>query len=297
MADDLIARAWVLDYLKRAFLSRWNLLLLLGAAAGAWLSPWPDALLPLVAAGELVYLGGLVSVPRFREAVDAQVAARTRAIRDGARPPTRTVAEMLAGLSADAQQRFAALRKRCLDMRSIAQAARAPVVAGDDEATDLWTPALDRLLYGFLRLLGQQNSLLRFLRVTTEAEITKGLQELRQKLTAAQAGGDDRMIHSLQESVAIAEQRLDNYHKAMKNADFAGIELDRVESKIQALIELAANRQDPNLLSSQVDAAAESMHRTTATLSQLQQIGGVPEDLDEVPAILDQRGSAVSRDS
>ena len=297
MAGDPIGGAGVLDYVKQAFLSRWNLLLLLGTAAGAWLSPWPDALLPLVAAGELVYLGGVVSVPRFREAVDAQVAARARAIRDGARPPTRTVAEMLAGLSADAQQRFASLRKRCLDMRSIAQAARVPVVAGADEATDLWTPALDRLLYGFLRLLGQQNSLLRFLRSTTEADLTKGLQDLRQKLTTAQTGGDDRMIHSLQESVAIAEQRLDNYHKAMKNADFAGLELDRVEAKIQALIELAANRQDPNLLSSQVDAAAESMHRTTATLSQLQQFTGTPEDLDEVPAILDQRAPAVSRDS
>jgi hypothetical protein len=295
MADDPISTAGVLDYLKSAFLSRWNLLLLLGAAAAAWLSPWPDAMLPLVAAGELVYLGGLVSVPRFREAVDAQVAARARAIRDGARPPARTVGEMLTGLSADAQQRFSALRKRCLDMRSIAQSARAPGVAGSDPASDLWTPALDRLLYGFLRLLGQQNSLLRFLRSTTEAELTKGLGELKQKLTAAQAGGDDRMIHSLQESVAIAEQRLDNYHKAMKNADFAGVELDRVEAKIQALIELAANRQDPNLLSSQVDAAAESMHRTTATLNELQQITGAPDDLDEVPAILDQRSSAVSR--
>lgn len=296
MADAPISTAGVLDYLKSAFLSRWNLLLLLGSAAAAWLSPWPDAMLPLVAAGELVYLGGLVSVPRFREAIDAQVAARTRAIRDGVRP-ARTVGEMLIGLSADSQQRFAALRKRCLDMRSIAQAARAPVVAGGDDVTDLWTPALDRLLYGFLRLLGQQNSLVRFLRSTTEAELTKGLQDLRQKLTTAQGGGDDRMIHSLQESVAIAEQRLDNYHKAMKNADFAGIELDRVEAKIQALIELAANRQDPNLLSSQVDAAAESMHRTTATLSELQQIGGVTEDLDQVPAILDQRASTVSRDA
>jgi hypothetical protein len=297
MAEAPISTAGVFDYLKSAFLSRWNLLLLLGSAAAAWLSPWPDAMLPLVAAGELVFLGGLVSVPRFREAVDAQVAARTRAIRDGARPPTRTVGEMLTGLSADAQQRFAALRKRCLDMRSIAQAARAPVVAGADEVTDLWTPALDRLLYGFLRLLGQQNSLLRFLRSTTEAELTKGLGELKQKLAAAQTGGDDRMIHSLQESVTIAEQRLDNYHKAMKNADFAGVELDRVEAKIQALIELAANRQDPNLLSSQVDAAAESMHRTTATLNELQQITGTPEDLDQVPAILDQRTSNASRDA
>src|SRR2546426_11923867 len=95
----------------------------------------------------------------------------------------------------------------------------------------------------------------------------------------------------------IADQRLDNYHKAMKNAEFAGLELDRVESKIQALIELAANRQDPDVLSSQVDAAAESMHRTEATLNQLQQItGGVTDALEEVPAILDAAGKQVVRD-
>ena len=96
------------------------------------------------------------------------------------------------------------------------------------------------------------------------------------------------MIRSLEESTAIAQQRLENYGKAVKNADFAALELDRVETKIQALIEMAAaNRQDPDLLSSQVDAAAASMNHTEATLNQLQQITGVTDELDQVPAILD----------
>jgi hypothetical protein len=286
----------MIDYLKRAFLARWNLLLLAGAAAGALLSPWPDMLLPLVAAGELVYLGGLVAVPRFRAAVDAEVAFKARAA-TGRGPQTATpVIEMLGRLSVEAQQRFAALRRRCLEMRSIAQAARPPETGA--EATDIWTPALDRLLYGFLRLLGQQNSLQRFLKSTTEPELAGRSQELKKKLAAAQTSGDERMIRSLQESVAISEQRLDNFHNAVKNAEFAGLELDRVEAKIQALIELAANRQDSDLLSSQVDAAAESMHRTETTLNQLQQITGVTEGLDQVPAILDSAGERrVSNDA
>lgn len=276
----------MIDYLKRAFLSRWNLLLLAGAAAGALLSPWPDMLLPLVAAGELVYLGGLVAIPRFRDAVDAGIASQARAATGSAQQPATLVVEMLARLSGEGQQRFAALRKRCREMRSIAQATRSPDTGPG--ATDLWTPALDRLLYGFLRLLGQHNALQRFLKSTTEPELVGRLQELTRKLAAVQASGDERMIRSVQESVAISEQRLDNYHNAVKNAEFAGLELDRVEAKIQALIELAANRQDSDLLSSQVDAAAESMHRTEATLNQLQQITGVTEGLDQVPAILDQ---------
>ena len=35
-------------YLKEAFLFRWNVLLFLGGAAAALLSPWPDIFLPLV---------------------------------------------------------------------------------------------------------------------------------------------------------------------------------------------------------------------------------------------------------
>ena len=103
------------------------------------------------------------------------------------------------------------------------------------------------------------------------------------------------MIRSLEESTAIADQRLDNYQKAVKNGEFAALELDRVETKIQALIELAANRQDPDFLSSQVDAAAASMDHTEATLNQLQQITGVNDQLDEVPAILDDPGKTPIR--
>ena len=67
--------AGIASYLKEAFFFRWNLLLFLGAAAAAVMTPVPDVLLPLVAAGELTYLAGLISLPRFRAAIDAKVLA------------------------------------------------------------------------------------------------------------------------------------------------------------------------------------------------------------------------------
>src|SRR5574341_2546996 len=270
----------IAHYLWKAFTRPWNLLIVLGASAAAAMTPAPDVLLPLIVAGEAMYLGALVSLPRFRQTIDAEAAERARV---EARANAPSMSQLLANLRADAQKRFNDLRRRCLEMRSIARAAR-PVTLGD---TDVWTPALDRLLYGFLRLLGQQTSLLRFLQSTTADELTKRRDDLKKRLVAAQGSGDERMIRSLEESIAIAEQRLDNYQKAVKNADFAALALDRVEAKIQALIELAANRQDPDFLSDQVDAAAESMNHTEAALNQLQQVTGVTE-LDEVPAILDE---------
>src|SRR5213595_3543334 len=71
--------AGMTDYLKEAFLFRWNLLFLLGGTAAAALTPLAGVLLPLVAAGELTYLTGLVSVPRFRAAIDAKVHAAGQA--------------------------------------------------------------------------------------------------------------------------------------------------------------------------------------------------------------------------
>ncbi len=82
----------------------------------------------------------------------------------------------------------------------------------------------------------------------------------------------------------MAELRLDNYGRARKNAEFVSIELDRIEGKIQALAEMAVNRQDPDFLSSQVDSAAESMRQTEKAVSELQHLTGLADQLDEPPA-------------
>ena len=46
-------------YFKTAFLQHWNLLAVIGSTGFAVLSPIPAVLLPLIAAGELAYLGML----------------------------------------------------------------------------------------------------------------------------------------------------------------------------------------------------------------------------------------------
>ena len=118
-------------------------------------------------------------------------------------------------------------------------------------------------------------------------EMATRLEEPRKNLAAAQSGGDDRVVRSLQDSIAMGELRLDNFGRAKKNAEFVTIELDRIEEKIQALAEMAVNRQDPDFLSSQVDSAAESMRQTEKAVSELQHLTGLGEQLEEPPAILE----------
>src|SRR6185295_20402303 len=93
------------DYLREAFLFRWNLLLFLGGTAAAVMTPLAPVLLPLVAAGELTYLTGLMSIPRFRAAIDAKVHSvgkETAGPAPPGQPPVSLVA-MLSGLPAGAR--------------------------------------------------------------------------------------------------------------------------------------------------------------------------------------------------
>lgn len=275
-------------YLAEAFLFRWNLLLLLGGSAAATLTPYADVLIPLVGACELTYLAGLTSIPRFRAAIDAKVYGEQKGpLAAQAAAPAPSIGTLLAGLPPEARARFERLHGRCREMRGIAAGVRG--AAGDQAATgdSLSTPGLDRLLWLFLRLLVSKTALDRFLRTMSEQEMTAKVDELRRNLETAQKTNDERVVKSLQDSLAMGELRLDNFNRAKKNAEFVSIELDRIEGKIQALAEMAVNRQDPDFLSSQADSAAESMRQTEKAVSELQHLTGMGEQLEEPPPILE----------
>jgi hypothetical protein len=278
------------DYLKEAFLFRWNLLLFLGGAAAAVLSPLTGVLLPLVAAGELTYLTGLISIGRFRAAIDAKVhAAKSGGEAAGPAAPPVSLVSMLNDLPNEARARFQKLHTRCVEMRTIAAGVRGASVDQATSVEEIRTPGLDRMLWLFLRLLVSKAALDRFLQTTNEQEMTARLAELRNSYAAAQATADrdERIVRSLQDSIAGCELRLDNYGRARKNADFVTIELDRIEGKIQTLAEMVVNRQDPDFLSSQVDSAADSMRQTEKAVSELQHLTGLADQLEEPPPILE----------
>jgi len=280
--------AGLTDYLKEAFFFRWNLLFFLGGMAGAALLPMSAVLLPLVAAGELTYLTGLLSIPRFRAAVDAKVhSARGKGVAAAEPQAAQALVTMLASLPAEARRRFERLHGRCVEMRAIAVGVRGAAADQGGSAEEVRTPGLDRLLWLFLRLLLSKAALDRFLATMNQDEIAGRLEQLRKDLGAAEKGGDERIVKSLQDSIATSDLRLDNFDRARKNAQFVSIELDRIEGKIQTLAEMAVNRQDPDLLSSQVDSAAESMRQTEKAVSELQHLTGLAEELHEPPPILE----------
>lgn len=273
------------EYLKRGFLYKWNLLLFGGGVAAALLSPFPDALLPLVAAAEAIYLGGLVSIPKFRNAIDAAIYQESRASQPTPDTGGRTLIDIIGSLGVEQRRRFEAVRARCVEMRTIASGVRGRT-GGTPAGEDLSTPALDRLLWVFLRLLVSQQALMRFLQNTNADEIRKRLEESRARLATLQ-GGEERLIRSLTDSIAAQELRMQNYERAASNLEFVRIELDRIETKIQVLAESSVNRQDPDFLTRQIDSVTESMHTTEKAISELQQITGLVDEMQEPPAILE----------
>lgn len=285
-------------YLKAAFLYHWNLLFVVGGGALAALSGKADALLPIIGGLEIAYLTGLIAIPKFRTAIDAREAAKGREAASAARvsPAAQlSLQQMLDTLPQGSVHRFLTLRQRCFEMRDIASRIRGQA-AGSDSGDSIRTPALDRLLFLFLKLLMTKAGLDRFLRSASEPELSLRLEDVKQRLAAAQAANDERVVNSLKDSVADAELRLDNYRKSKKDADFVDVELDRIETKIQALIEMGVSRQDPDALSHQVTAAADSMNQTENAVNQLQHLTGLADSLAEPPAILEaDLGRAVLR--
>jgi len=293
-------KAGLFRYIKEAFLFRWNLLVFGGASAAALISGHPDIALPLVAAAELTYLAGLTTLPRFQAAIDAKARAEERGTPAGTavRPNPQAQAnardrilEVLKSLTEDRRARFLRLRARCVEMTRIANAVRGDTGDPSGASGELRTPALDRLLWVFLRLLLSEQAIERFLKTADEATIDNSLTDLkvRRKKRADSVGeanqADDRIIRSLDDSIATAELRKENVAKAKQNAEFVAAELDRLENKIHAVTEMAVGSTDPDEMSHRIDAISEGITQTEDTIRELQRITGV-SDVEATPSIL-----------
>ncbi|MBA3391810.1 MAG: hypothetical protein H0T89_04150 [Deltaproteobacteria bacterium] len=291
-------KAGLFRYLKEAFTFRWNLLLFGGAAIAAVASGHADIALPLVAAAEVTYLAGLATLPRFQGAIDAKARAEERGgsgVRR-AEPVDQGTArdrilEVLKSLTEDRRSRFLRLRARCVEMSRIANAVRGETRDSSGASTELRTPALDRLLWVFLRLLLSEQAIARFLQAADESGIDKSITDLqgrrrkRADSVADELEADDRILRSLDDSIATVAMRKENLEKAKSNAEFVATELDRLENKIAAVTEMAVSHTDPDDMSSRIDAISEGISQTEQTIRELQTITGVHDET--TPSILD----------
>ena len=265
-------------YLQTAFTSRWNLLLAGAGVAAAFISGFPAVILPLVAAGELYYLASMVTNDRFRDAVDAQAA---KARREATAIGTREAYErLLRSLSPQLRQRFERLRERCLHLVDMAGRHR------DSDSSSL--ESLERLLWGYLRMLHGTQSLSEFVEHTDGAGIRRRIAELDRRLEKLPKGDDPETVRLravLEDDLRTTRERAENIDDAQKKLDIIVAEVERLESKIEAMAEGSVAKRDVSDIARRVDEVAEGMKRTDETMRQLQ-LPAELDDLEDPPQML-----------
>jgi hypothetical protein len=277
------------EYLKTAFLNQWNLLMFLGAGGFALLSGHADIALPLVLAGETLYVGLLAAHPKFQKYVDAQAAKAIRGV--DPQSSNQALQQILRSLPASALSRFDRLRARCLELRQIAgDLKRSRGELQDERLEEYHIEGLDKLLWIYIRLMFTQYSLQKFLERTNAERMRVDIKQLEERV--AELSPDDKspigqkMRRTLEDNLQTSRDRLANYEKAEANHQLVGLEIDRLENKISSLAELAVNRQEPDFIAGQVDAVAGSMLEMEKTMNDLQFATGISATDEDVPDLM-----------
>ena len=270
-------------------MNRWNLLLFTGATGFAALSGRPDIAIPLVMAAEAAYLGLLGTHPKFQSYVDAQSAKANREI--SSQQNLEILNKIQRSLPREHYNRYVALRGRCQRLGQIASDLKTPTEFDPNlKLESMQSKGLDRLLWVYLRLLFSQHTLERFFETVSEERIKSDLERIDSQL--ASLDSDDDSSHSakirrtLEDNKSTLVERLENYEQAKGNYQFVMLELERVENKIKSLAEISVNRQDPEFISGQIDAVANSMKETERTMNDLKFVTGLGDVDEQVPDLM-----------
>ncbi len=276
-------------YLKKAFLQHWNVLALAAGTALGFVSGHPDVVLPLIAAGELVYLTGLTTHPRFQAAVDAEEHKALKA--QTSEETTRKAEAILSSLGHRDRERYEKLRTLCGELRRITLGFREAQEAGAME--DMRAANINRLLWIYLKLLYSKNALEQFFATIDQDEIEETRDRARERLGAMGPQEQDKeedakRRKTLQDTVSTTEARLQNYERARQKHEFFELELDRVYSTIAGLGEMSIGRQDPERITQEVDIVSVSVQQTEKAMGELEMLTGLGSNQEEVPpALLD----------
>ncbi len=264
--DPLMApKASFLSYVKSAFFWHWNLLAVCGGVVFSFLSRRPDMFLPLVGAGELLYLGMLSSNPRFRKAMDARRTARALAPDQSHR-----LAEIRNSINSAAWGRFVALQNRCRTLQNLSRQIQGADSTQDKSLQEIHTESLDRLLWMFLKLLHRLDAIDRYLAETNRNDLELSCIETEKRIERAkEEKRDEKLIRVLGDKLDTQRQRLQNYERTRDNRELICVEIDRIEQKVSAISEMALSSRDSGDIGAQVDGIAAGVSATEEALRDL----------------------------
>jgi hypothetical protein len=280
----------LLKYIKKAFLYHWNLLGVATGAAVAFISGYPDVVLPVIAALELIYLVGLSSNSRFQDAVIAAERKKEEAIRSSSSSSTR-LNQILTALNNEDRSRYERLKDLCLELRHIADRIKGTIKTELEVISDVQVNSINRLLWMYLKLLYSKNALESYFKAINVNEIKARIKRAEERLDAMGPEDNDSEVEakrreSLLDTLKTSRKRLKNYRISTDNYDFIGLELERLYSKITSLAEMGINQQDPNLITNEISVVSSSIEKAERTMDELDIITGFSFQDEEPPDLL-----------
>ena len=278
----------MLKYIKKAFLYHWNLLGVATGAAVAFVSGYPDVILPVLAALELIYLAGLSSNSRFQDAVIAAERKNEKAIRSSS---STKLNRILTALDNEDRSRYEGLKDLCLELRHIADRIKGTIKTELEVISDVQVNSINRLLWMYLKLLYSKNALESFFKAINVNEIEARIKRAQERLEAMgmednDSEADAKRRESLMDTLQTSQKRLENYRISTENYDFIGLELERLYAKITSLAEMGINQQDPNLITNEISVVSSSIEKAERTMDELDFITGFSFQDEEPPDLL-----------
>ncbi len=250
-------------------------------------------------AGLTAYVLGwiyLPDLPLFRNWVDRRQAAAKAA--QEAQKVAEFVARrdsLLRSLSPERRERYGRLTQVCRDIES---ASSDSPLASADAATDPRLRKLDELMWTYLRLLGIEESLQRFIETEqgdnlpalvkdaeSEASRLNGeLEALKDKGDTGAFETKQRYLNSRLERLEVLRKRQQRMEQAKANLDLVVSEQDRLDQQIKLLRADAVATKNPEMLTARIDATVSHLDQTNKWLSEMDEFKDLVGDMPATDA-------------
>lgn len=272
-----------LQYAKAAFFNQWHLLGLGALTMLSLIGPATLATLPFVIAGEILYMSAMCTNARFQRLVDAKA---------GGTEEEKKIKESQAkfqslyyGLDPDSRRTFDELRERCEIISKN---------TGQDQTLDKisnhQSEGINKLLWVYLKLVNSRVNLNKFLKTIDDKQFDKMEKDAKRKLeTLGSEPSKEKMRRSIEDTLKTLAARKLNFVKAQENYDFTGLEMDRIAAKLTTLSEMSINRQDPSIITNEIDQVASSVESTEQAIGELNLFAGISVEEDRAPDIVSRR--------
>jgi hypothetical protein len=249
--------------------------------------------LPLIA-GVTAYALGWIYLPDmglFRKWIDRRNESQRRtAAMAQVEEFLKRRESLLAALAPARRARYLELANVCRDIES---ATSESALATQDPTTDPRLRKLDELMWTYLRLLGIEESLERFLETERREDLPLVVQEaegeanlLAQEIDALKAKGGGSAPDAKQRLLSSRRERLDVLRKRVERVNTAGENLALVKSEQERLVEQiklvradAVAAKNAETLTARIDATVEHLDQTNKWISEMDEFKDMVGDM------------------